>query len=146
MLRATRVRSWISSAMSPAAGWWVSHSACRHRNRASAGRSRAGGSNRRSFATSPAHEARTVRMADRISAAAGFIELLVALLLGTFRIARTTLGLAPTLQSECSVGRFNRLLVRLSRHAIHNSSPSTALRGSSLVFPFRVLRHDLAPH
>jgi hypothetical protein len=99
-LRAVRVTSWISSATSPAAGWRVSHPTCRHRNRASVGTSRAGGPSRRSSATRPAQDAKTVRMADRISAAAGLIKSVVTLFLGAFRITRTTFGLAPLLQSE----------------------------------------------
>jgi hypothetical protein len=146
MLRAVRVRSRISSAISPAAGCRVSHSTCRHRNRASAGRSRAGGPSRRSSATRPAQDARTVRMAARVSAATGFIEWLVALFVGTFRITCTTFGLAPLLQSEYSAGRFNRLFTRRSRHAIQRNPPPPALPGPSPALPFRALRHDAARH
>ena len=132
--------------MSPAARWRVSHSTCRHRNRASAGTSRAGGCSRRSSATRPAQDARTVRTADRISAAAGFMESVVTLFVGTLRITRTTLGLAPLVQSEYSAGSFNRLPTRRSRHAVHKNSPPPALPGSSPALPFRAFRHDAARH
>lgn len=116
----------------PGGGMAVSHSICRHRNRASAGTPRVGGSSRRASATRPAQDAKTLRMAARISAVAGFIESVEALLLGSFRITRTTFGLALVLQSECSAGSFSMLFYQMipTRHA-----QESAIGGPARIFP-----------
>jgi hypothetical protein len=146
MLRADRLRPRTSSTMSPAAGWRVSHSTCRYRNRVSAGTSRAGGVSRRSPVTRPAQDARVVRMADRISAAAGLMASVVALFRWILRIVRTTSAPATLLQSEYREGKFSKSFTRQSRHTVHMKPPSRALPGPCPSLPLRALVHDAAWH